>query len=114
MTSGACRHPLCQLIGGACSLAAGVGRGCRAGPRPTRTFAPEVVDEVRALLAQLDPAQLAPPDGRARQIVAATRLAAIARREARDDRALLALAGDDELEPSLRARLVALCRRAPG
>jgi len=40
-----------------------------------------------------------------------TRLAFLFRREARNDRNLLVLAADDELEPELGARLEALCRR---
>jgi hypothetical protein len=103
-----CGHPLCQLVGDACSLATGLSRGCRTGPRSAAPFAPELVDEVGALLAQLGPA--APGDAE-RQRAAATRLAFLFRREARDDRNLLALAAEDELEPQLRDRLEALCRR---
>ncbi|MBK9034887.1 MAG: hypothetical protein IPL61_27090 [Myxococcales bacterium] len=109
----ACRHPLCALIGGACSLAAGVSRGCRAGPRPDRAIAPEVIDRVRALLAQLDPAARAQPGVSARQVDAATELAQLIRREARDDRNLLVLVRTEELEPELATRLEALCRRTP-
>ena len=109
---GACRHPLCALIGGGCSLAAGVSRGCRAGPRPERAIAPEVIDRVGALLVALDPARPAGPDGAARQ-AAAIELAQLIRREARADRNLLVLARTEELEPELGARLEALCRRAP-
>jgi hypothetical protein len=35
------------------------------------------------------------------------------RREARNNRNLLVLAAEDELEPELRSRLEALCRRRP-
>jgi hypothetical protein len=106
-----CGHALCQLLGDDCSLAAGLSRGCRTGPRPATPFGPELVEEVRTLLAQLGPA---PPDdaGAAdRQREAATRLAFLFRREARNDRNLLVLAAEDEIEPELRARLEALCRR---
>ena len=106
-----CGHPLCQLLGGDCSLASRLSRGCRTGPRPAAPFEPELVEEVRALLAQLGP----PPAGDAgageRARAAATRLAFLFRREARSDRNLLVLADDDELEPELRARLELLCRR---
>lgn len=116
-----CGHPLCRLLGGDCSLSARLSRGCRTGPRTAPPFEPELVDEVRALLAQLGPP---PPDGAGaarapgapshadHQRAAATRLAFLFRREARNDRNLLALTGDDELEPELRARLDQLCRRA--
>ena len=106
-----CGHPLCQLLGDACSLASGLSRGCRTGPRTATPFGPELVEEVGTLLAQLAPL---PPDDAgavARQRAAATRLAFLFRREARNDRNLLVLAAEDELEPELRARLVALCRR---
>lgn len=110
-----CGHPLCQLLGGDCSLSARLSRGCRTGPRTAPPFEPELIDEVRTLLAQLGP----PPPGEApsapshadRQRAAATRLAFVFRREARNDRNLLALTDDDELEPELRARLDQLCRR---
>lgn len=101
-----CGHPLCALLDGGCGLDAGVSRGCRAGPRPDRAIAPEVIAEVATLLGALDPAQ--PDDARR---TAAAALARIIRREARDDRSVLVLAADDELEPALAARLTALCRR---
>lgn len=103
----ACGHPLCALVGGGCGLAAGVSRGCRAGPRPERAIAADVIAEVRALLSALDPAQ---PDAARRGAAAA--LARIIRREAREDRSVLVLAADGELEPALADRLTALCRRA--
>ena len=106
-----CGHALCRLLGDDCSLASGRSRGCRTGPRKATPFGPELVEEVRALLAQLGPAppsDAAAPD---RQRAAATRLAFLFRREARSDRNLLTLAADDELEPELCARLEALCRR---
>jgi hypothetical protein len=106
-----CGHPLCQLLGDECSLASRLSRGCRTGPRPATPFAPELIEEVCTLLAQLGPAP--PGDALAadRQRAAATRLAFLFRREARNDRNLLALAVEDELEPELCARLEALCRR---
>jgi hypothetical protein len=106
-----CGHLLCELLGGECSLATGRSRGCRTGPRTATPFQPELIEEVCTLLAQLGP----PPPGGAggveRQRVAATRLAFLFRREARNDRNLLVLAADDQLEPELCARLEALCRR---
>ena len=108
-----CGHPLCRLLGDECSLATGLSRGCRTGPRTAPPFGPELIEEVGALLAQLGPP--APGDAVAaeRQRTAATRLAFVFRREARNDRNLLVLAAEDELEPELRARLEALCRRRP-
>lgn len=107
-----CGHPLCQLLGDECSLAAGRSRGCRTGPRTATPFGPELIEEVGTLLTQLGPP---PPPGDAgaaeRQRAAAARLAFLFRREARNDRNLLRLAAEDELEPELRARLEALCRR---
>lgn len=103
----ACGHPLCTLLDGGCGLDAGVSRGCRAGPRPDRAIAPEVIAEVSALLAALDPAH---PDAARR--VAAAALARLIRREAREDRSVLVLAADGDLEPALADRLIALCRRA--
>jgi len=106
-----CGHPLCQLLGDDCSLATGRSRGCRTGPRTATPLGPELIEEVGELLAQLGP----PPPGDVgaaeRQRAAATRLAFVFRREARNDRNLLVLAAEDELEPELRARLEALCRR---
>lgn len=98
-----CGHPLCELIGGPCSLATGRSRGCRPGLAP-RTVAPEVFDEVRALLAVID---LEHPDDRGRE--AAVRLAAILRREARDDRLLVVIARAEE--PELAPALARLCVR---
>ena len=98
-----CGHPLCTLIGGSCSLATGRSRGCTPALTP-RTIAPEVFDEVRALLAVLDEM---PGDERAR--TAAIRLAEIVRREAHDDRNLVVLARDDE--PDLAPALARLCLR---
>jgi len=106
-----CGHALCQLLGDECSLASGMSRGCRTGPRKAPPFEPELVEEVGALVAQLGP--VPPGDAGAvdRQRAAATRLAFLFRREARNDRNLLVLAADGELEPELSARLEALCRR---
>ena len=106
-----CGHPLCQLVGDECSLATGLSRGCRTGPRSGAPFEHEIIEEVAALLAQLG----APPPGdagaAARQRAAATRLAFVFRREARNDLNLLVLAAEDELEPELGTRHEALCRR---
>ena len=96
-----CGHPLCELIADGCSLASGRSRGCTTG-FAAKTIAPEVFDEVRALLAAIEPRN----DG-AR--TAAVRLAEIIRREARDDRNLVALARDDE--PDLATALADLCLR---
>jgi len=106
-----CGHPLCQLLGDDCSLASGRSRGCRTGPRTAPPFEPELIDEVSALLAQLGSAPPGDAGAADRQRAAATRLAFLFRREARNDRNLLALAAEDEIEPELRARLEALCRR---
>jgi hypothetical protein len=62
--------------------------------------APEVFDEVRTLVAQLEAH---------RDREAAVRLAAIVRREARDDRLLVVLARDEE--PELAAALSRWCLR---
>lgn len=69
-----------------------------------RTIAPEVFDEVRELVAVIDPEVR---DERSR--AAAVRLAEIVRREARDDRHLLAHARTDE--PDLVPALEQLCLR---
>ena len=98
-----CGHLLCELIGGSCSLATRRSRGCR--PNVTeKSFAPEVLDEVRALLAVIDPDVR---DDRVR--TAAARLAAIIRREALDDRHVLAHARIEE--PELVPALERLCVR---
>ncbi len=98
-----CGHLLCELIDDSCSLATRRSRGCR--PNVTaRTFAPEVLDEVRALLAVID------PDRRDDEMrTAATRLASIIRREALDDRHVLAHARSEE--PELVPALERLCVR---
>jgi hypothetical protein len=108
-----CTHPLCRLLGDECSLASRRSRGCQTGPRMAPPFEPELVEEVAALLAQLGPPRPGDADAPARHKAAATRLAFLFRREARNDRNLMLLATDDELEPELSARLEALCRR-PG
>jgi hypothetical protein len=98
-----CGHLLCELIAGPCSLATARSRGCR--PNVTaREVAPAVFDEVRALLAAIDPAVADEPT-RAR----AVRLAAIIRREALDGRYLLGQARIDE--PELAPALERLVRR---
>lgn len=106
-----CGHALCRLLGDECSLASGLSRGCQTGPRTALPFEPELVDEVATLLAQLGPSPPGDAGGAARRREAATRLAFVFRREARNNRNLLVLAAEDELEPELRARLEALCRR---
>lgn len=98
-----CGHPLCELIGGACSLASKRSRGCR--PQlAARELAPEVLAEVRELVAAIDPERR---DERVR--AAAARLAQIIRREALDNRNVLALARDED--PELAAALAPLCVR---
>lgn len=98
-----CGHLLCELIGGSCSLATGRSRGCRPGVF-AKSVAPEVFDEVRALLSVID------PDTREERVrEAAVRLAAIMRREAREDRHLLGQARIDE--PDLAPALERLCMR---
>jgi len=106
-----CGHPLCQLLGDECSIATRLSRGCRTGPRSATPFEPELIEEVGTLLAQLGPLPPGDPGAADRQRAAATRLAFVFRREARNDRNLLVLAAEDEFEPELRARLEALCRR---
>jgi hypothetical protein len=99
----ACGHLLCELIDRSCSLATARSRGCRPNV-VSKIVAPEVVDEVRALLAVID------PDVRDERVrTAAVRLADIMRREARDDRNLLAYVRIDE--PELAPALARLCVR---
>lgn len=92
-----CGHLLCEIIDDACSIATGRSRGCTPS-LSSKVIAPEVLDEVRVLLATIDPARPA-SDTRP----AAVRLAEIIRREARDDRHVLALVRveDPELAPAL-------------
>jgi hypothetical protein len=95
----ACRHRICELIGdGACCIATGRSRGCTAG-FAAKTIDPVVFDEVRTLLIAIATGDRD----------AAIRLAAIVRREAREDRNLLAHARDDE--PELAPQLEALLAR---
>jgi hypothetical protein len=83
-----CRHPICELIGDeTCSIASGRSRGCSP-VLAAKTIAPSVFDEVRELLAAITTGDRD----------AAIRLAAIVRREAREDRNLLTHARDDEPE----------------
>jgi len=83
-----CRHRICELIGdGTCSIASGRSRGCTPG-LAERAIAPPVFDEVRTLLAGIATGDRD----------AAIRLAAIVRREAREDRNLLTQARDDDPE----------------
>src|SRR5580692_6572556 len=94
-----CQHPICELIGdGGCSLATGRSRGCTAAPTE-KTIDPIVFDEVRTLLAAVATGDRD----------ATIRLAAIVRREAREDRNLLAQARDDE--PELARQLADLLVR---
>ena len=94
-----CGHLLCNIIDGnrTCSIATGRSRGCTPGIA-AKTIAPEVFEEVRALLAVVDT-----------DPAAAVRLAEIIRREARDDRHVLAHARTDE--PDLVPDLERLCLR---
>jgi hypothetical protein len=98
-----CGHLLCELIGRSCSLAAGRSRGCRPN-LASKTIAPELIEEVRALLAVIDPDAR---DDRVEQ--AAARLAQIMRRETLDDRPLLAYLRVEE--PELAPALARLCVR---
>jgi hypothetical protein len=94
-----CGHPICELIGeDACSIASGRSRGCTPG-LAARTIDPFVFDEVRALLTALATGDRD----------AAIRIAAMVRREAREDRNLLAQARDDD--PELAAQLAELLVR---
>ena len=99
----ACGHLLCEIIGGPCSLATGRSRGCTPG-LTSKTVTSQVFDEVRALLAAIDPDR---PDEYVRS--AAVRLAELIRREAREDRLLLVHARADE--PDLVPALERLCVR---
>lgn len=94
----ACGHPLCELIGGDCSLATRRSRGCTPG-LASKTVAPEVFDEVRALLPRIE----------AGDREAAVRLATIVRREALEDRLLVVIARTEE--PELAPALSRLCVR---
>jgi len=98
-----CGHPLCELIDRPCSLATGRSRGCRPG-LASKSIAPQIFDEVRELVAIIDP-DVCDEQGQA----AAVRLAEIIRREAREDRHLLAQARIDE--PELAPALARLCLR---
>jgi hypothetical protein len=93
----ACGHRLCELVGEGCSLAVTRSRGCHASGWAT-AVAPELLDEVRALLARID----------ANDRAAAARLARIVRGEALEGRNLVAHARDDD--PALAAELARLLR----
>lgn len=100
----ACGHLVCELIGEAdCSIATGRSRGCTPSLGP-KEIAAELFDEVRELLAVIDPTA---PSEAVR--TAAIRLAEIVRREARQDRHLLAQVRTDE--PELAPALERLCLR---
>ncbi len=88
--AGACTHLLCELIGGDCSIAINRSGGCHSSLW-TKTVAPEVFDEVRALLAAIDPSARTDA-GHA----AAVRLAQIVRAEALEQRNLLTHAREDD------------------
>ena len=99
MVMSSCRHPICELIGeGVCSVASGRTRGCTPG-LAAKTIDTTAFDEVRALLTAIATGDRD----------AAIRLAAIVRREAREDRNLLAQARDEE--PELAAQLAELLVR---
>jgi hypothetical protein len=113
-----CGHLLCELTelterpeppersAGSCGLATRRSRGCRPN-LASKQIAADVVEEVRALLAVID---LYVPGMRSEQVKrAAVRLAAIVRREALDDRHLLAYARSEE--PELAPALERLCVR---
>jgi hypothetical protein len=94
-----CRHAICELIGeDVCSIASSRSRGCTPGSA-AKTIDATTFDEVRALLTAIATGDRD----------AAIRLAAIVRREAREDRHLLAQARDDE--PELAAQLAGLLVR---
>lgn len=83
----ACRHRLCALIGGACSIVITRSRGCRPNITSPETSS-ALLDEVRTLIVAIEEGDRA----------AAVRLAQIVRREALDDRNVLAVARRDELD----------------
>ena len=98
-----CDHPLCAIIGGACSLATRRSRGCRPN-LAAKDVAPELLDEVRELVGVLA------TGARGDEVRAsAVRLAAIVRREALEDRNLIAIVSADD--PTLGPELARLCRR---
>jgi hypothetical protein len=92
------------MIGAGCSISTGRSRGCTPG-LAEKAIAPEVFDEVRELLAAIDRRDDSTK-------AAAVRLAEIIRREARNDRQLLAHARMDE--PELAPALETLCLRHRG
>ncbi len=93
-----CRHPICELLGeDTCSIASGRSRGCT--PGLAKPVDPAMFDELRALVALIATGDRD----------AANRLAAIVRREAREDRNVLAHARDDD--PELGAQLAELLVR---
>lgn len=112
-----CTHRLCEIIHDRaisqaslandvvlpCSLAIVRSRGCRPNAFADST-APEVFEEVRALLVRIDVEPRTEDSVRA-----AVRLAQIFRREALDERNLLAQARAEE--PELAEPLARLCAR---
>lgn len=94
-----CGHPLCALIGGACSLRVGFSRGCSSDLRQPSDIDPATFDEIAQLLPRIE----------ASDHDAAVRLAAIIRREAREGRGVVAQARDEA--PELSRALMRLCTR---
>ena len=99
--SAPCGHPLCGLIGGACSLLAGFSRGCSSDLRRHSDIDPDVFDEIARLLPLVD--------GGDRD--AAARLAAIIRREAREGHGVVAQSRNEA--PELAPALERWCARRP-
>lgn len=98
-----CRHLICEIIGGECSLAIRRSRGCRLNVTSDQV-APERIEEIRQLLAVIDP-----EDRSEETRAAAIRLAAIVRREALDDRNVVQIVAGDE--PDLAPALTRLCAK---
>lgn len=98
-----CGHGVCEMIGDAeCSIATGRSRGCTPSIGE-RDIAPALIDEVRELLAAIERDHDVRP--------AAVRLAEIVRREARQDRHLLAQLRTDEPELAPALERLVLRRR---
>lgn len=97
----ACRHRLCELLGGPCSLAAARSRGCR--PNQVRALDPAIFDELRALVAAVEA-------GGAFDRAAAVQLADRVRRAALEGRNLVALVRAEELD--FADAFARLCARA--
>jgi hypothetical protein len=93
-----CAHRLCDLIGGTCSLTVSRSRGCRPN-LVSRDVAPDVIDQVRVLVTKVQSGDRP----------SAVELARIVRREALDERNLVAIARRDDLD--FADALAALCVR---